>query len=424
LQQNAALDGLIKHFHRFISPTSLRAMKRFEIGLLVFGFVTGSSVVAQPVTVVQSTNAPVWGASPRLVQELRIGVIDGDDEYMFGGIDGVAIGAQGNIFVADGKVPIVREYDAAGKFIRNIGGKGSGPGEYRQLGAIRTFADGRLAVWDNGAQRLNTYTGTGLPLASAHVPSGLHSADLMHVDRTGNVFIKTALNLDPVTHAFTLGWIRVSPTLQLLDTVKVPPSIPGAGFVLQTNSGPALPFVPDSISTIAANGEVLTGFNGRYSFELRKKGAATVRIERAFTPLRVARGEHAEWTTYAENLADVRRRDPARPQTLPPTFVIPLIKPAYSDLTSDADGRIWVRRYIAAELRPAPERRNGRKGPEQVWREPPTYDVFEPTGRLLGTIVLPWDATFADAVGMQVYVVATGRDGEESVQRFRVQTSK
>lgn len=403
-------------------------MIRFRIALAAaaaLGTIIGPQAAAQAPTIIRSTNAPVWGSVPKLVRELRIGVLDGDEEYMFGRIADVAVGKAGQIIVAeDGQKPLIRQYDASGKFERKIGGFGEGPGEYRSIGGIRTFADGRLAVWDNRIRRLTTFTADGQRITNARVSSGLFSSDLLRVDQTGDIYIKTVANIDPKSKHRTYAWIHVAPDLRVTDTIAVPDSPSAHAFVLATPAGFDRPFSPEVISTMTAHGALLTGPNDKYAFELRRKGAPTVRIERSFTALAPSAAEHAEWTAWAENMEALAKQNARATDRPGGPYVVPKLKPAFKDLTSDSDGRIWVRRYVAAVSRPGPERAKGDNGPRRMWREPNTFDVFEPTGRLLGTIVLPWDASFTDAIGMKVYVVQTGPDGDESVQRFRIEPSK
>jgi hypothetical protein len=93
-------------------------------------------------TVVRNADRPLHPGVATLVEELSIGVADGAEEYIFGGIADVALGRDGSLYVFDRQVPIVRHYDASGKFLRNIGRAGSGPGEYRSASGIATTPDG------------------------------------------------------------------------------------------------------------------------------------------------------------------------------------------------------------------------------------------------------------------------------------------
>ncbi|MEX2284356.1 MAG: 6-bladed beta-propeller, partial [Gemmatimonadota bacterium] len=110
---------------------------------------------------VAGAGAPTWGSSTRLVQELKIGQLEGAEQYTFGSVDGIAVGLDGAMFVYDGKVPIIRMYDATGKFVRNVGRAGEGPGEYRDVLGIETMADGRIAIWDPRNNRITLFDGKG-----------------------------------------------------------------------------------------------------------------------------------------------------------------------------------------------------------------------------------------------------------------------
>jgi hypothetical protein len=111
----------------------------------------------QDTLVVLSRGSGLWGNRLRLVEELRIGKLEGAQEYMFGDVAGIAVGRDGSIVVADGQGPIVRMYDAHGRFLRNLGRRGTGPGEYNEILGIQTLSDGRFATWDPQNRRINVY---------------------------------------------------------------------------------------------------------------------------------------------------------------------------------------------------------------------------------------------------------------------------
>src|SRR5262245_54502295 len=124
---------------------------------LLFAAGNARPAQAQEVRTIRSTEPPAWGTTVRLVPEVRVGEVDGDEKYLFGRIRNVAIGKDNALIVADDKTPILRMYDAKGKFVRDIGRSGEGPGEYRSMGGVRTLPDGRILLWDNRIQRLTYY---------------------------------------------------------------------------------------------------------------------------------------------------------------------------------------------------------------------------------------------------------------------------
>ena len=101
---------------------------------------------------------------------------------------------------------------------------------------------------------------------------------------------------------------------------------------------------------------------------------------------------------------------------------IPSVKPAYRDFYVGDHGRVWVHRYVEATKREVPPRSLGDKRPLLTWREPTTFDVFEPDGTFLGTVVVPVATSIRVWSGKRMWGVQTGDEGEQLV-RWRIETS-
>lgn len=74
---------------------------------------------------------------------------------------GLARDRAGNIWVADSGEGVIRQFDAAGRFLKKVGGPGQGPGEFSRPGAIHVTEDGDLLVLDFGNVRLAVLSGQG-----------------------------------------------------------------------------------------------------------------------------------------------------------------------------------------------------------------------------------------------------------------------
>jgi hypothetical protein len=80
-----------------------------------------------------------WAVSA--VPDLVVGVRDGDPDYVFFRVTGVAMRPDGTIVVVHGGMNEIRTFDGEGRFLRRIGREGQGPGEFSgpQLIPSRTY---------------------------------------------------------------------------------------------------------------------------------------------------------------------------------------------------------------------------------------------------------------------------------------------
>jgi len=83
-----------------------------------------------------------------LNKELEIGLLEGDEDYIFGLIADVKIDSLGNIYILDVKMNRVVKYDHDGRFILRFGEQGVGPGEFEDPRAIALDSTGRVYVLD------------------------------------------------------------------------------------------------------------------------------------------------------------------------------------------------------------------------------------------------------------------------------------
>jgi DNA-binding beta-propeller fold protein YncE len=103
-----------------------------------------------------------------------LAALDPAPPYIFNRPTDVGFDAAGNIFVADGYVNSrIAKYDKNGRFIKQVGKRGSGPGEFTLLHAIAVDAQGnvyggsrsdqRIVVFDNDLNYKTVYEHVGAP---------------------------------------------------------------------------------------------------------------------------------------------------------------------------------------------------------------------------------------------------------------------
>ncbi|MGD2152751.1 MAG: 6-bladed beta-propeller [Gemmatimonadales bacterium] len=405
----------------------LQSMSALVIMTVVASAFLGPDVSAQDTVVVAAESAPVWGDDARLVRDLRIGVLEGPDEYIFGDIVAVAVGLNGSIYVYDSQVPVIRQYGPAGRYVRDVGRDGQGPGEYLGVMGMHVLRDGLLAVWDGENTRITVYDSAGNYLDSHRVPTTVtYMANIFAVDTAGYFYIKVVdrsrIGRTPVAHEIRAGQmtstgerptalVRVSPGGQVLDSIPLPLEEKGAAFHLATVEGPRWNF-PTAVRYAWSNrGYLVVGRNDRYAFDLLIPGGPVRRIVRDYQPVRTHRAERAQWDAWA------RYFERGGGEKYPPT---PETKPAFRDLYVDEDGRIWVDRYVEAVKRDVEPREPGDERPLYEWHEPSTFDVIGPDGTYLGTVVVPERTRIVVRRGDRVWGIEMGKFDEQYVVGFQV----
>ena len=72
-------------------------MTRNALAVLLFLPLCSGLAAQSSVRPVRGDGPPVWGDTPRLVEEVRIGTLEGDPEYAFGMVGGVLATTDGTI---------------------------------------------------------------------------------------------------------------------------------------------------------------------------------------------------------------------------------------------------------------------------------------------------------------------------------------
>ena len=320
-------------------------------------------------TIVHTLSGQVWPDSVELVEEVRIGMVEGPEEQMFGEVTRLAEDREGGIYVMDDQGPIIRHYDRAGKFIGNIGGAGEGPAEYKNLSmGMVVDSAGTLHVNDWGNRRFVRFARDG----SALDPWPLESSFITTLTGTwvysyGRDRVLVLARVDEKPALLRIDGGRV------VDTLRVP-ELPGM---------PAKRGGPYRINTHWGwhdDGYFVVGVSDKYAIEVRKP-TGVLRITRDVPAQPVHPEEAAEWRRYFEWMAD-------KPMYRAPEGEwIPAHMPPFRAIDVARDGRIWVRRNtqpIPVEVEPNPD------GPPPVaWAQPFLYDVFEADGTYLGEIRFP-----------------------------------
>jgi hypothetical protein len=288
-----------------------------------------------------------------------IGVEMGDSNYVFGAIEAVDFGIDGNIYVLDRSASCVKVYTPDGDFIRQIAEKGSGPGEISNPLDMTVLGDGRVAVCAPYQNGIHTYSSEGEWLGLSAEFFNNPPMSMVGVD--SNAFLGMKLTIDfsegePVTN-FIVGRYEESNEPSVVYHEK------------------SLPFDPQDLTGLLMNtfySQMMTGdregnvYIAPYSSEeylvraLSREGEEILQITRNdIDPVRRTPEEIRAEKDYMEGWL----------RSIGASGVVIDFEPnpyrwMVSSLGVDGEGRIWVRR-----------------GTELL----PFFDVYGPDGELLFT---------------------------------------
>ena len=392
--------------------------------------------------VVRTSAATDEAAALRLVEDVRVHELGDAAEYQFADVNFVVPAPGDGMYVWDRGAAVLREYDSTGAFVRRIGNRGSGPGEYRSASGLIPLSDGRLLLWDPQNARMNLYDSTGASIGSWRYQNtlGLTRPWGLLADTAGNVYARRLFRPSGIARqTLTLsasreGFQVFGPDGMVLDSLRPPPWLPraveivaigdaGGGFVER------VPFAPQPAWTVSRFGYLVSGVGDRYAITLHRPDSP-LRIERELERVPVQPDEKANAQEIVT--AELRRMDPAWQWNGPP---IPDVKPFFSAIRAAADGRLWIQREgrgvqvepeeISSEALIPP--RGGAIGrprtPPRRWYEPVLFDIFAPDGRLLGAITVPERARVLYMRDDQVWGVETDSLDVPRVVRWHIEPS-
>ena len=377
---NASRSASI-HFHSFLSVAVLAAPP---------------TLLAQEIVEVTGREGAI---EPAFEEVYRVGVLDGESWEMFASVGQVAFYAEGNLYIFDGTagpsdfggVTLVRGgetrilvFDAAGRFVREFGSSGGGPGEFNQPMGFAVWRDGTVVVSDVGHRAYQLFNASGEFLRMVRADDGsnpvaIPAHDIQPDPRGGAVFagggsLSVVMGADgmadpptarPVlrvgldgeaarTDTVAEGWLPPRTDLEGLATSPVPAQLRNA------LRGMAMPtvFEPGLLVAVLPDGGIVHSDSSAYALKVTPPDARDVTriIRRPFDPEPVteqvreayeerraaALGGEGQTMLMMVGAAEGNNPRPEATFDLEDRYYHEI--PVLRDLATSWEGRIWVRR--------------------------------------------------------------------------------
>lgn len=315
------------------------------------------------IPVVRNAAVPLWreGEGWSVAEELRLGGIDVKPEEVFGSrLVAVSFGPQGQLYVLDFQSHEIRVFDGSGEFLRMFGGAGEGPGELDGPSSLGWDGLDRLWVPNAFDGRYTVFDSLGSVVKTARIPGGRAINRLLYpawFDGHGGFVDHVAVNGD-------IQLIRRDTTAAAIDTlalIRQPPGgrVPRGPMLMypETAREALRTFLPRVIWTIAPDGTLWEGNSNQLRLVHRTAVGDTLQIIET-------RHRPAEFTPREQALVDRALHELGtdvdfQPQVLQALYAL-------------EDGHVLAQ--IAGEMNTVGD----------------TVDVFDPEGRYLGSVGLPF----------------------------------
>jgi hypothetical protein len=305
------------------------------------------------------------GEEWRVVEEIRIGRMEGEGPDVFGNLFSFAVDGDGRFWALDGQAQELRVFSSTGEHVRTIGRRGEGPGEFAQAVRVELGPDGNMWVMDPDNNRLSVIDSAGVFTETHRALGGF-----IILPWPGR-FDGDGYYYSPIPRMeggpFRIGLLRSDINFSATDTLSVPTD-PLERRTLTAGEGrirAAVPFQGTLTWQLTPSGTMLAMVTDQYRiFELDRTGDTLRTITRDFSPLPVTADdreqarENMTWFTDQGGHLDVSE--------------LPRFKPVPRGFFLDEEkGYLWVELNIS-------DSSNGH------------YDIFDPDGRYLGAIEMPF----------------------------------
>jgi hypothetical protein len=333
-----------------------------------------------------------------------------EDEF-FEAIVDIGADEAGNIYLCDIQACNIKKFSAEGKFLKIIGRKGQGPGEFNMPWRMAVTED-RLFIYDMGNWRLCSLTTDGEYIKNIGVQNTEGRPRNMRAHPDGDIIIEREIihyrdqdrPQDCIIQIF-------SPELELKNSLFTHQVMRNKFRNIQGMfSNIIQPFSPDVFWDVAPEGKIVIGLAEDYTVEIHhpEKGILSS-FKHDYEPIKVTDEDKAQFFTGI-TYSTSEGGSSEIPKEIKKLTEFPKDKPAFDALFVDSEGNILVHTV--------------RKESEG---SSPMFDAFDPDGKFIGTVEITGLKAFPRGALMgKGFVWIIERDEEEQVQvvKYRITPGK
>ncbi len=333
-----------------------------------------------------------------------------EDEF-FEGIVDIGSDEAGNIYLCDIQACNIKKFSADGKFIKTIGRKGQGPGEFNMPWRMAVTGN-RLFIYDMGNRRLCSLTTDGEYIKSIGIQNTEGRPRNMRAHPGGNILVEREIIHYREEDRPQDCLIQIfSPELELKKTISTHQVLRNKFRTIQGMfSNIIQPFTPDVFWYVAPDGKIVIGIAKDYTIETHhsEKGLLSS-FKHTYKPVKVTEQDKEKFFSTI-TFSSSEGGDSELPKEIKKLTEFPKTKPAFDALFVDFEGNILVHTV--------------RKDPEGPM---PMFDAFDSEGKFLGTVNITGLKAFPRGalVGRNcVWIIERDEEDQVQVVKYRFAPGK
>jgi hypothetical protein len=307
--------------------------------------------------------------SIRFIEEMKIDESHLPEGVFFESVTDMAADERGNIYFCDIQACNIKKFSPEGKFLKILGGKGQGPGEFNSPSRM-VVSGNRLFIYDIGNRRICSLTTEGEQIKCINIQYTEGLPRKMKAHPQGDLLIEREVNYYHEKDKPQDILIQVfSPELELKKTLFKYSVLRN---IFRTINGMfsniIQPFSPYVYWSILPDGKVIIGLSEDYTVQIHhlEEGKLSS-FTHPYKPVKVTHEDKEKFFSNLVYSTSQGRIEP--PEEIKKLTKFPKTKPAFDALLVDYEGNILVH-------------------PTQKDSEsfPPRFDAFTYQGQFIGTV--------------------------------------
>lgn len=352
-----------------------------------------------------SGRPPQWSLEP-IGSVGSTATLDDPAPDEFGRISSVTTGPEETVWVADQLNDQIKVFRGDGSVSLQLGREGQGPGEYSAIYSL-AWAGDRLLVLDLGNGRVAELSATGEWLGTRPAPGRISGSPAMLRFYPVSDSSVVQWSLDVVDEQATRVWVQHGPegVGQTWPQVTLDPPEPTSMACNRPDGAVSffsMPFGGQMLRHPAESGSSYQSWSAAYRFALVAPTGDTLRVvERDWPSVPVTDQDWEQGTAEFEAFQEEWPGADCTPERMErPATKVPL-----RNLLMDTEGRVWV---------------------EAVGQTGSVWEVFDPRGRLIGSLPgFEYDSRVAPSIrGNRLAWAATDSLGVQYVHWGRIIVSE